>query len=149
MPWGNRWSGGTTGEVEVLKKPSSQVLDTAQSIVLSAAACWPDAVDSPADSTTDSPTGAKRVPAGSILTKVPADPQARYKIFTAAAGEKAEGILPGDVEILDNTATSDEAYAMFWNGGVFDKNHIINYATHAAALSASVADGTMPACSFL
>jgi len=152
MPFRVQTTVGETGtEIEILKHWSAQALQTMQSIVLSAAAIYADAniqvtPDQPVTAADPIP---KRIRAGAILTLIPGDTHKRFKVFHALTNEAIKGILPFDVEFLDNTDNSDEAVPMMWMGAPFDKTKITEYATHATALTTATTNGTLPGCAFL
>lgn len=120
-----------TVEKEVLKFPAG--LNAIESVVLQASA---------ANQTIASATTGYQdqlgLLAGTILTKVPGDPQKRYRKFTGASGEAIEGILGDNIYFYDDTDASDEPADMLKHECVFVKDKIIDYNTHAAALATAL-----------
>lgn len=129
MPW-NVSRRVSTVEKEILKFPAG--LDAIQSIVLRASG-----VDALPSAVTGY-EGKLGLRAGTIVTKIPADPQKRYAQFTGGGGEVIEGILGDNIYFYDGTNASDEPADMLFHGCVFNAAKIIDYGTHEAALKAAL-----------
>jgi hypothetical protein len=134
MAWNVKRSINTVGK-EILKFPAG--LDAIESIVLAAGE---------ADELSSAVTGVEGklgLLAGTILTKVPGDSQGRYRQYTGAGGEAVEGILGDNVYFYDDTDASDEPADMLFHGCVFNKDKIIDFDDHDAAVEAA-----LPTCRF-
>lgn len=116
---------------EILVFPAG--LDAIQSIVLSASGV------SALPSATVGYSGKLGLLAGTIL-KQNSDDEKTYSKFTGSG--TIAGILTDNVYFYD--ATQNEPAAMFFHGVVFNKDKIIDYSTHSAALATA-----LPTCRFV